>query len=340
MCCDFIDFDEEDENARTDKQQAWREASPISEASSCTAGRHESLPNLEDVFADDVIDLTPEGDINPRRFGALADVVFEKTIPINRHICINDIVQVAGMVLGTYPVDFVQVKEISGRGRAKHYRGLPLTRTRNMCGKLPKKLNELCMILHIPESSDRHGESHLFVEFGQDLLIKVRKTIFTNSNYPDHSVLQTFRPRRSHNNERTKHKTRRQMEQTGILVCRWRLKIYFPTGALQSRPTEEALERIPASDIEKDEHRVLEKALSVRWRGRCNKGGSWDPHKPSMETDCRNGKPDEQSNGMQFRNKGQKYTLFDAFCGGGGVSRGAQSADFKVSHAVDKAEQV
>lgn len=40
------------------------------------------------------------------------------------------------------------------------------------------------------------------------------------------------------------------------------------------------------------------------------------------------------------RSFGQQYTLFDAFSGAGGVSRGAKMAGFKIKYAVDKDEDV
>lgn len=52
------------------------------------------------------------------------------------------------------------------------------------------------------------------------------------------------------------------------------------------------------------------------------------------------GQDDAADDSGLTRNTGQKYTVFDACSGAGGVSRGAQMAGYKISYGVDKAPEV
>ena len=80
--------------------------------------------------------------------------------------------------------------------------------------------------------------------------------------------------------------------------------------------------------------------LRNQWRGHRVKGGSWVPSQ-GHSGDCIDlDNPQTQSFINNHRKFGQQYTMFDAFAGAGGVSRGAKMAGFKIKYAVDKAEDV
>ncbi|PHH72024.1 hypothetical protein CDD80_4823 [Ophiocordyceps camponoti-rufipedis] len=76
---------------------------------------------------------------------------------------------------------------------------------------------------------------------------------------------------------------------------------------------EVALSRMRSSDCSQVGYRVPESKLREEWRG-------------SQAV-------------RQAPNPFHRYTLFDAFCGAGGVSRGADMAGFDVTHAMDMSDR-
>lgn len=202
-------------------------------------------------------------------------------------------------------------------------------------GNLPKKINEVCMVLHIKrEAFQTSSEPPVLVEFGPEAVIRKRQLRLTNAVYSEHSCTPT--PTSS---ALSISRARRRTKLTGLLVCRWTLKIYFIFHGRQSKPEEEVIERISFSDVLDPRYRVSDETICNRWRGGRIKGGSWDENRPfqknaiDLEYDTRRG-----VTGMgRFS---QPYTVFDAFCGTGGVSHGAQMAGFKVLYAVDKSPDV
>ncbi|KAJ6444100.1 cytosine methyltransferase [Purpureocillium lavendulum] len=294
------------------------------------------------MFDDDIIDLTgdnpPTSDLlrsGERILGQLRlrGQVFKP----------GDFVEVANCSLGLYPVDFLQVTVAVG-----HYngdvilRGIPFSRTRNLLGKLPKKLDEICKLLHIERSRSSPqspNESPVLFDVHHYNIVRKRNLIFTNAAYPEYCSSRIAQsstrgdPRRS----------RRRREYSAVLVCRWAMKVYFVRQGRQSKPEEEVLERLLPEDAPDIRYRVSDETLCNRWRGCRIKGGSWDEKQPYSGSSAVVNLEDESSGALHTHCAGRgsrRYTLFDAFSGAGGVSRGAQTAGFKVLYAVDSAPEV
>jgi DNA (cytosine-5)-methyltransferase 1 len=326
--------------SRTAVIRGWSRAS-----SSVTLGREsddddeqqEEEPEVEELmelFDEEVIDLT-EHDLE---VGANS-LLREGELPIERYrepssgttLTCGDFIEVHDIQLGTYEIDFVKI-QIIARGRNGDYniRGVPFVRTRKLQGSIQKKVNEICMILHIQRQNNGNELPVIPVSVPSTSIVKKRDVIFTNSIYPEHCC--TASPALS------KNLRQRRAEHSGSLVCRWKFTIYFTmhNQSRVTRPEEEVLERVQPAEVTMPKYRVSDETLSNRWRGGRIKGGSWQQN----ETGIIDLESQQLTTGLKSTTKsrrmGQKYTLFDSFSGAGGVSRGAQSAGFKVQYAVDK----
>ncbi|PNY22688.1 Modification methylase HphIA [Tolypocladium capitatum] len=311
-------------------------------ASSCTLVNEASQQfEAEHIFDDDVIDLTEDSDTTGNYELRDGELALEQLRIRGQPFTRGDIIELKpeSTFVGMYPVDFLEVKAVlrNRTGEAK-LRGVPLTRTRNMGGKLPKKLNEVCAILHINRGEwETTDDNPICFDVSPDSVVKKRRLVVTNAVYPEYCS-----PRTAYANAQAgdRERQRRRAERRGVLVCRWRHKIYLIVQGRKTRPLEEVLERIPASDASDPRYRISDEALCNRWRGGRVKGGSWTggPRKDPIDLDAVSRASASGYSGT--RGEGQKYTVFDAFSGAGGVSRGAQSAGFKIQYAVDKSPDV
>ncbi|PTB70362.1 S-adenosyl-L-methionine-dependent methyltransferase [Trichoderma citrinoviride] len=335
----IIDFDGDEEvqylTSRTVASEGRSRAS-----SSVTLGRaaddeDEEAEELVELFEQEVIDLTGH-----ELEDGTHDLIHPGESPLERYreprsgtqLSRGDLIQVENVELGNYTIDFVQVKIIASdrQGECK-IRGIPFVRTRKLSGKLPKKTNEICMILHIQRRDDGQELPALLIDVPTISIVKKRELVMTNAIYPEHCYNGEDIGPRAQNGQLQQ----RLAESHGKLVCRWKFTIYF-TMQRQSRatrPEEEVLERVQADDVPVSRNRVSDESLCNQWRGGRIKGGSW-PHRESRIIDLAS----RSSSGntalpTNSRRRGQKYTLFDSFCGAGGVSRGAQNSGFKVQYA-------
>ncbi|KAG5926504.1 hypothetical protein E4U42_003242 [Claviceps africana] len=243
---------------------------------------------------------------------------------------VGDVLEVRNTMLGQYPVHFIQITEISHPStEGQTFEGVPFIRTRSMAGQLPKKYNEICKMLHF------RRESRLFLEdcpalvhVKADLVVRRRNMIITNSLYPTFAVR---RPSQEPMRRTPEQPVREEADST--LVCRWKWTANFVKNQRQTK-MDEAIERISAEEVSGSQFVVPEQTLCNRWRGGRHRGGSWR-HACDDESviRCDDGWSDQFVG--PFRRHSQRYTLFDAFSGARGVSRGAQSAGFQVTHAVD-----
>ncbi|KAG5982440.1 hypothetical protein E4U55_001888 [Claviceps digitariae] len=246
---------------------------------------------------------------------------------------IGDVLEVRDTMLGQYPVHFIEVTAISHRStQGQTYEGLPFIRARNMTGLLPNKRNEICMMLHFRRHSpllldDQPALAHV----DANLVVSRRNMIKTNSLYPTFAVRR--RPQAASNGLTPGQLARADVDST--VVCRWKWTVNFVESHRQSKIIEEAIERINAEQVSEPQFMVPEQTLCNGWRGGRHRGGSWRyTHNDQSVIRC----DDEQSvrPARRYRRHGQRYTLFDAFSGARGVSRGAKSAGFQVTHAVDR----
>ncbi|KAG8415460.1 hypothetical protein J3458_009306 [Metarhizium acridum] len=251
----------------------------------------------------------------------------------------GDVIEVKNTMIGDYRVDFIQVKHISRATLSgRKFRGVPFTRTKNMRGRLPKKVNEVCMMLHFQQANGRTPDDFaLLIDIKEDHVVRKRNLIITNATFPEHSVLHGPQSRLSIRS-RTQ-ALKRHIEQSGNLCCRWKWMVYLVDNRKDQKVEEEVLERISTEEVLDRQYLVDQEALCNRWRGGRTRGGSWTPDQGSsgqaVDLTHDSSIPEGSS-----RASNQKYTFFDAFSGAGGVSRGAQNAGFKVTHAIDKSPDV
>ncbi|KAF3797365.1 DNA (cytosine-5)-methyltransferase PliMCI [Colletotrichum gloeosporioides] len=186
--------------------------------------------------------------------------------------------------------------------------GMPFCRSRTLTAKLPRKLNEIFCLLEIDADDDRPAEIQSRIEVSAAALIRPRALHLTNAPYPEHRYMA-----RAYCNYEV-------VEKEGPLVCRWNYFIHYRDWKMKvkGKAYHWTLERVRASEVKREDHKVEEDKLRQDWRGLTVQGGS---HLP------------ETSDGKQ------RYTVFDSFCGAGGFSRGAERAGLHVQFAVDHWEK-
>lgn len=300
-------------------------------ASTCTLDGDDSENAEDEVIEQELIDLTLD-DSDHIHHNVILDreqVISRLDLP-NGSIRAGDFVQVEVTTLGSFKIQFVLVKVILiNQNRQTVVRGLPITRTRWMLGKLPRKLNEVCIICHFNRPPDMLQQTPALIDIAPSSIAGKRSFIMTNDIYPKHNPKQTAFRDLGDQAARLK-----AIEDYGILVCRWKLEVYKLKPSLSSKHFEEVIRRIAPEEVQVDRYRADENELRTMWRGRTVKGGSW---RPANYSPCRK---DKAHRHPETRAKRQQYTLFDSFCGAGGVSCGAQMAGFHVQYGVDKCPDV
>lgn len=282
-------------------------------ASTETIGRDEDdnhddgLDENVEIEDDEIIDLTiDDSEIrrSPLREGdyALARIRLSGDV-----ITPGCFVEVHLMKFFGYTINFVLVKAIIRDGQGNTIlRGIPYTRSRNLDSKLPKKLNEVCEILHFDQEGS--PDDYTLFDAPVEAFVKLRRMVKTN-------VVWIPQPHPEFRDIRDHEERKRVVEALGTLFCRWQFTIISVTQRKVVKPVEEVLRRYTESEIEL-QHQEKDGDIRAAWRNeRRTVEGNQEPSRA-------------------------KYTLFDSFSGAGGVSRGAQMAGFRVSHAIDSASEV
>ncbi|KAI7086574.1 hypothetical protein KC356_g4901 [Hortaea werneckii] len=218
--------------------------------------------------------------------------------------------------------DFLLVKQIIERPtkREKSLRGILLRRSRRVSDMLPKKTNEVCMIL----KAECNTKSQLSIE---DCLVSrplkavltKRVLICTNRPFPDHS----FRGVKFYPNLET-------AAELGVLVCRWKYVEFY--NAKDCKVKEQMLSRL--DEAEGDRAKVVADVMLNRlWRSQESKNEK--KRKPDAETiDLIS--DDEDKDVIEVRHVRQKvYSHGDICAGAGGVSTGAVQAGLKLNFLLD-----
>lgn len=295
---------------------------PHRRASTETLGRSDEEPEdiidlSDDDVIDDIIDLTVDDSHiqeRPLSDGAYAIASVRASSEL---IVPGKFIEVHSMTIFNYIINFILVKTIIRDRQGKTViRGVPFTRNKNLTkdkalsSKLPKKLNEVCEILAIDQQGS--PDSPALVEAPIEAFVKVRKLTKTNVMWQPYSHDQFDGIRDPKERDRA-------IEALGMLFCRWQFTIVFVTQRNAMKPVEEILRRFHENEVE-PACRVRDEKTRADWRGDEKASGSRTPtYLPGGD---------------------HKYNLFDSFSGAGGVSRGAQMAGFRVSHAIDSEPQV
>lgn len=236
---------------------------------------------------------------------------------------VGQVVELKEKVPGARDGDFLSILSILHNIETDQVllRGLLLKRCKSTTfrGMVPKKRNELCVVLHVDEHDSR---SH-FVQSLQDIPLRDvqkgvngrplrREVIFTNQIYPTCS----YRDINTHHhvgpdvNGSYSPGAEDNIDRYSILVCRWIYSKYAENSTrTQGRcPWQTSFRRFMQSEGD-EKHRVPDHLLVLNWRG------------------C-------------LADPAGRITLADGFCGGGLVSQGAKNAGVTVVLGFDNDEVV
>ncbi|KAH6643308.1 S-adenosyl-L-methionine-dependent methyltransferase [Truncatella angustata] len=214
------------------------------------------------------------------------------------------------------------------------FRGIPYTRTRNLCGMVEALRNELVEIMDIDENDDRDWDEQAQVQVAADTVERKRDFRVTNTQWPEKATQRIlFNGNLDF------------IETYGPVVCRWRMVTHYRTAALRQvkRAIGRTLYHLREDDLDDplyahlpimNRPRVPEETKLNSWRGAKARGGSYNNGSIGHgEIDL---DEDAAAREQPFEvAKGQKYTFADIFCGAGGASCGARAAGVKVHMACD-----
>ncbi|KAK3191260.1 hypothetical protein K4F52_002850 [Lecanicillium sp. MT-2017a] len=259
-------------------------------------------------FTGEVIDLTDDEPNTSRDHLRLGEAPLDHIwATCGLYIKHGDFLQVKGAKLGDHPVNFLRVELlVRDKNGQRQIRGVPFTRTRSLKGRVPKKLNEVCMITTLERREDSQSEREIFFDVSPHDVEKKRTLVVTNARYPVHSVDRNEYRRKS----QAVKDMDRKVEEFGTIVCRWQLLLYYKVLAGRGKPDEEAIQHIQEESARDEKYRVADCAVRHHYR------------------------PESRPSSFGV------YTVFDSFCGAGGVSRGALSAGFQIKYAIDMSPEV
>ncbi|GAB1740829.1 hypothetical protein NU219Hw_g5910t1 [Hortaea werneckii] len=222
--------------------------------------------------------------------------------------------------------DFLLVKHIIERSskREVFLRGILLRRSRRVNDMLPKKTNEVCMIMKA-ESNTKSQPSieDCLVSRPITAVLTKRTLICTNRPFPDHS----FRGVEFYPNLDT-------AAELGVLVCRWKYVEFY--DATDCKVKEQMLCRL--NEAEGNSAKVVaEVMLSRMWRKEEPKDASKNEKKTKPDADTIDLVSDDEDEDMiEVRHVRQNiYSYGDICAGAGGVSTGAVQAGLKLSFLLD-----
>ncbi|KAI6897537.1 hypothetical protein KC318_g8957 [Hortaea werneckii] len=221
--------------------------------------------------------------------------------------------------------DFLLVKQIIERPtkRKTSLRGILLRRNRRVNDMLPKKTNEVCMIMKAKSNpKSKLSIEDCLVSRPLKAILTRRVLICTNRPFPDHS----FRGVEFYPNLET-------AAELGVLVCRWKYVEFYDDCKVK----EEMLCRL--SEAQGDRAKVVpDVMLSRMWRKEEPRDGTRKnekKEKPDADTiDLVS--DDEDEDLIEVRHVRQNvYSYGDICAGAGGVSTGAVQAGLKLNFLLD-----
>ncbi|KAK2608095.1 hypothetical protein N8I77_006729 [Diaporthe amygdali] len=224
-----------------------------------------------------------------------------------------------GESVGEHSTEFVEIKFIYIHKDTGDIviRGLPYSRTRNLHGCLPRKQNEVCLILEIDDNDTRADEEQGLLEIRPEEILKRRVLTTTNKSFPH----CRFDP--------VGYSTPEQRETQAPLTCRWKMRLEYKDASQRraGRHQGQALEHMSEHDSHKIKRRNLgiDKERSQAWRGETVPGGS-----ALSEPDLIK---DENMDNIPARV--QKYSFAEVSGGAGGASRGAEMGGLTVVLATE-----
>ncbi|KAI1347313.1 S-adenosyl-L-methionine-dependent methyltransferase [Xylaria sp. FL0043] len=209
---------------------------------------------------------------------------------------------------------FLWIKHMIDTPHGIKLRGVPLTRARNMRGRLPRYRNEVVMILHVDSDDKRDEKTQAVIDIPIADVVKIRNCHFTNADFPQH---QTY----------------------GVLIDAATRIAHLDKAEKNAAPLEYSVEHLNGNDKStKRRFMVSESGRFNIWRGGKVRGGE---HDPENENSPVKGPVVHIDSGEDLelltipKRPGQRYTFGDMFCGAGGASCGARKAGFQIKVACD-----
>lgn len=211
-------------------------------------------------------------------------------------------------------------------------KGLRFRRNSSLEGLLERKVNEVTMINKYDPNDARDIAEQSIETINLTAVVRIRELIMTNHQFPALSFRETDSASLASSKE--------YMSAHCRLTCRWKLLKTSKNEGILSRLTD--LEADPGCMVSQDQ-------LRRDFRGRTTKGGAsagWLDEEIAFEREERmrsrnidhlcfhQSNPD--TNAAADRHHQRRYTFGDAFCGAGGVSRGAHGAGLRVEWGFDQ----
>lgn len=284
--------------------------------------------DVQILFSTEVIDLTGDDSEERTQHRRPDETGLDSvTAPCGTIVKPENFIEVYNTQMGDLKINFVKVAAIVRDTDGQTLiRGVPYTRLQNLKGKIRDRQNEVCMILHINQDPSQQDNLPILIDVLPDNVVRWRTLVTSNAAFPTHAVDRSRYARGS----LTRKQHNRRIERRGNIVCRWKLTMTYSIQGNRRKAVQESIEHLLSADVADDKYRASDERVFAAWRGERKRGGAWN-----MQPHLR--KP---LNLPVSRHPEQAYTLFDSFCGAGGVSRGAQDAGFKVRHAIDKEPEV
>ena len=260
---------------------------------------------------------------------------------VDENLMVNDVLELRDG-------DFLRISEVlSGRSVVRGWR---FCSTARISG-LPKDLsNEVCWILHMRDGDSRNPKLQCIEDIPMSELVRKRRLILTNRNYPDLSTKV-----KNH-----RHTLKPEHDQS-TLICRWKYICYVKSNKKQRSlaavqfysPANEcsALIRLRKEECDEVLHQIDDRKLRVQRRGRSRELQD-HPRSSGQESQINNdisrlgldkltlsqSEPRSSLSGdlsVDNAKRDDVYTFGDAFCGAGGASRGAAMAGLQVRWGFD-----
>lgn len=245
--------------------------------------------------------------------------------------------------------DFVRISDILEDTETKvvSVRGPLFRRISKFRGLFDLHLNELAMVMEHIEHKPLEAISQASLEaFPISEAVRIRDMVLTNEAYPMYSF------RENRNNRGLPRESARDCCR---LVCRWNVLLIYRMKANGKVCVEMSITRLRTEESDRN-YRARDNHLREDWRGVTIIGGScpsWLPGEQAFDIAERGrnggvdilgfhrrsatntGFPVDLTTGITRQPNGQRYMLGDAFCGGGGASRGAKGAGLRIDWGFD-----
>ncbi|KAL8870013.1 MAG: hypothetical protein Q9174_003839 [Haloplaca sp. 1 TL-2023] len=237
-----------------------------------------------------------------------------------------------GKTVELHDGDFLRILTVlqDQQTRTVFLKGHRLQRLSKHYGLFDQHLNELVMVLS-EDSNITNNEDKNTYTVPVSEVVTIREMVMTNTPYPK------FGCREDVNN---RGRPRDFIRQYCRVVCRWKILVSYKPHATRGQVrVGECILRVMANEADFNFH-ITDQQSRVDWRGVTLKGGSCS-HWFHGEKDFDRA---EHARVQSFRGQTlnaplsfprQRYTFGDAFCGGGGASRGAKAAGFRVEWGFD-----